>query len=245
MPAAIPIGAAVAGAVVSNALQDNSGPQAASEQSREASAASAAATTEQTSEAKNMFAHYQQNFQPLEANLTGAAGDWLAKAGTYGTPEEQEKAAGVAHGDVTQAYGRARDATRRSIASYGINPNSGRFSNMELSSNLDQAKADVLAQNTARQTVKDTGFQKSVAATGVAQNIAAIGRGIPASASTALGSAATTDNAQAKMQFDNAQTLANQQRQGMAPIVNAVSNGVTKWWQTPSASPAPVDQFAT
>lgn len=233
MPIAGPIAGAVAGAAVSAALTDDD-PGGAKQASADASRASAGATAQEMAQSKELFDFYQANFQPLEKDLAAAGGDWLAKAKTYGSPEEVERAAGVAHGDVTQAFSRARDATTRTMASYGVNPASGQFGNMTLRSNLDEAKADVLAQETARQTARDTGFNKAVAATGVAQNISSVGRGLPATAITGTAAAANTSAATANSQFLQGQVLANQERQGMAPLVSAVAKGVTKWWDTPT-----------
>lgn len=234
--------AAVGSQVVGAALTDDD-PGGRNSASARSSDAAADATRAQTEMSKDQYAFYKANFQPLEARLAGAGADWLTKAGTFGTPEEQEAAAGRAHADATQAIGLARDSSRRSMASYGINPASGRFGNADLQISLAGAKADALAQNTARQTVKDTGFQKSIAATGVAQNIAGLGRGLPASAQTGIAAAATQDQQQANSNFLQGQILSQQQREGAAPLVNAASKGINKWWENTNSPTAPVMEY--
>lgn len=228
------IAPALVSAFVSNAFSDDGPSNRAADASSNAANVSADASRTQAGISKDMWDYYKSNFQPLDTSLVGQANTWLSKVGTYGSPAEQEKAAGVAHADNTQAFSRARDANTRAIASYGINPASGRFANANLKSNLEEAKSDVLAQNTARQGVKDVGFNKDVAATQIASGIDATGRGIPAAAISGLGSAAGTANTAASTSFQQAQTLAAQQRAGLAPLATAAASGVKKWFNTPT-----------
>ena len=216
---------AVAGAAVSvignKILNDDSG---GSQQqiATEADAASAEATRKQTEIAEKTFAHYEKTFKPLEEQLG-------TEALTYGTPEEQERAAAEAHGDVTQAYGRARDAQRRSMASYGINPASGRFADVDLKMNLDEARAGAGAQNLARRGVRDLAFAKKM-------DVAGLGRGLPSTSASAFGAAASTNAARSGTNFLQGQFLQDQARAGMAPFISIAQQGVRKWFDAPPAT---------
>ena len=198
------------------------------------SQAADAATWENLSQSTQLFDYFKSNFMPLEKDLTARGTELTAKSRTYGSPEEQDRAAGEAHADTTQAFSRAREGVRRSLESFGVNPNSGRFANAELTSALEEAKADSFAQNNARKGVRDLGFNKELATVGAAQNIAAMGRGLPATAQTGLASTAAAGTAASNSQFMQTQIQNQQNQQAVAPLVNAAQKGVTKWWGTPS-----------
>jgi len=234
MPWSAVVGALV-GAVATSALTDDD-PGGAKEQSAELSVIQGQAIRDQGVMARELHDYYKSTFQPLEKSLVGTGTDFLGKVGTFGTPAEQELRAGEAHADVTQAFARSREATRRSLAGFGINPASGRFANAELTSNLAEAKSSAWAQNLARKGVRDEAFNKDIAVTGVAQNIAGLGRNLPATAQTGLGSVASTSGAAAAREALIGLARREEQRQGMAPIVSAVGKGIQKWWDTPSTN---------
>jgi hypothetical protein len=246
MPVAGPVLGAVAGAVVSSALAGDGGGGGIG---AEGAYMQGQAALETSKIGREQWEYYKTNFQPLEKDLVKKAGDYLGR--TFGSAEEQEEAAGEAHADVMQATGRATEARERSLAGFGINPASGRFASESLKSSLDTARTDALAQNLARRGVRDEALGKEIAMTNAALNIQGVGKGLPAAAATTLASAGAQAGAAANSAFLRSNILAQQGREGMAPVVSAVSKGIQKWWDAPASPdaaytpPAPADLHAT
>jgi hypothetical protein len=238
MPALVPIATAVAGNLVSGAISDALAPTPSTQPSTQLSSADAA-NAAQTKINNEQYDFYKTNYQPLETSLisdvTGAGG-----------PADQERAAGQAHGDTTAAYDSARQGMLQGFAAYGLNPNSGRFGDLEKSLTLNRAATDAQSQNSARIAARELGFAKKSA-------VAQMGRGIPSNASAGL-AASSLNN------LRSANTGANliaTQNTGLMPITNAVTGGVNaafnagkNWFNTPS-QPAPLqpsfgtDTFST
>jgi hypothetical protein len=118
--------------------------------------------------AKADRANYEKNFQPIEEQIA-------ADARTYASPERQAEAAAEAKADVQSAAQAARASAQRQAASMGVNPASGRFAGINRASDLATTLATAGAANTARQQVRDQGYQRQVTAANLGRGLAAQG----------------------------------------------------------------------
>ncbi|SEH89905.1 hypothetical protein [Paraburkholderia hospita] len=116
---------------------------------------------------------YKQVFQPLQDS-------YIQQAKEYGTQEKQDQMAATAVADTQQAARQAREANTRSMASMGINPNSGRFEGISRGQEVLDSLNNAGAANNARTAAKD----KSLALTADAINM---GNGMASQAAGALG----------------------------------------------------------
>lgn len=136
--------------------------------------------------------------------------------GAAGKLPTEDEAAAQAHADVTQAFNTQRNAYRRQLMGYGLNPDSARYQSTMGRFQGAEAKTDALGQNLARRGVRS-------AALGEAATLANISAGLT--------------NAQAVLDaqnFQRQQAVQAQVRQGLAPIVSAVaptvSNTISNWF---------------
>lgn len=209
MPAAVPIVAAVAGAVVTSAMSDDYGAEGANDAAADASRANAKIALENQR-------YFNETFKPLEKSL-------VEEVKTAGNAQDQEVAAGTANADVTQAFDRARRESKSLFARLGVNPDSPAFQTAQADSIFSEAASRAGAMNTARRTARDEGLTKRL-------SVSSIGRGLPAlaqsglsqSASSLAGIGVNAFNMQRQQNADNAAAI--------APLVSAVSKGVTDWW---------------
>ena len=116
---------------------------------------------------------YQNVFQPLQD-------DYIKQAKEYATPEKQEALAAEAVADTQQAAKQANDANTRSMASMGINPNSGRFAGITRGQEVLNSLNSAGAANSARSAARD----KALALQSDAINL---GNGLPSSAASSIG----------------------------------------------------------
>ncbi|MDN7179113.1 hypothetical protein M0D69_14030 [Caballeronia sp. SEWSISQ10-4 2] len=132
-----------------------------------------ATQTQQNQWAQEDRDRYKNTFQPLQD-------DYIKQAKEYGSVEKQESLAAEAVADAQQGARAANDANNRSMASMGINPNSGRFEGItrgqEVLNSLNQAGA----ANNARSAARD----KALALQSDAINL---GNGLPSSAASSIG----------------------------------------------------------
>ncbi len=116
---------------------------------------------------------YKNVFQPLQDS-------YIQQAKEYGTQEKQDQMAATAVADTQQAARQANDANTRSMASMGINPNSGRFQGITRGQEVLNGLNAAGAANNARQAAKD----KALALTADSINM---GNGMASQAAGALG----------------------------------------------------------
>lgn len=198
---------AVAGAAVSvvgSALLSDKGAGNAQQTSD-------AANQKQAQIAGEQWDRYKSTFAPLENDLA-------AKAKTYGTPAEQEAAAGRANADVTGQFDQARKQAMLGLnGSRGLNPNDPAYDAKIASTNLSEAATKAGAETQARIQARDLGFAKELDAIG-------IGKGIPASSANSLGTVAGNSNV-----FNQAQRQNYNQAQGIYGIANLAQKGFDAW----------------
>lgn len=87
-------------------------------------------------------------FQPLQD-------EFIATAQNYDSPEKQAAAAATAKAGIAQTAAAQQMASQRSMASMGVNPNSGRFAGVSRSGDIATSLASAGAANAARTQVAD------------------------------------------------------------------------------------------
>jgi hypothetical protein len=131
-----------------------------------------------TQEQANTWAKEDRNrtktvFQPLQDQF-------IDTAKNYDSPEKQAAAAAAAQADVAKASATQGQVQQRSMASMGINPNSGRFTGQTRALATNTALASAGAGNAARTQVQD----KALALRADAINM---GNGLASSTAAAYG----------------------------------------------------------
>jgi hypothetical protein len=215
MPAAIPIVAAVAGSAVSGAMNRGANRAAAN-----ANNAAADATAMQTQIAREQYDDWKTDFQPLQRQLVGEAKD-------AGGAEDMARAAESAAGDVTQAFGKAKESLSSRLTSYGIDPSQGKYAAQLGDMGLSEAAANAGAQTKARETTRDKGRAFRM-------DVYGLGKGLPAQAGAGLASASAANTAVAA----NAANQASRNSAGIGALVQTAVPGLQQWWQN-SGSGAP------
>ena len=116
---------------------------------------------------------YKNTFQPLQD-------EFIQTAKEYDTPEKQEAMAAEAVADVRQQAAMATDANARTMASMGVNPNSGKWQATAKAQDTLGSLSAAGAANTARQQTRD----KALALKADAINM---GNGLASSTASAYG----------------------------------------------------------
>lgn len=128
-----------------------------------------------TENAERYNAFQRDTFQPLQKQI-------VDEAKAYDTAGNRERLATQASGDITQAFGVAKQQQERQFASAGIRPDSGRFAALNQNLLTQEALGKAGAQNTARTNAENLGYAKKMDA-------AAIGNGLAGNAVAAYGTA--------------------------------------------------------
>ena len=158
------------------------------------------------------YADYERNtFRPLEQSI-------VADAKAYDTDAKREKLARQAAGDVSQAFGVARDQASRQFQSQGIRSDSGRFAALNNQLNVQEALARAGAQTSARNQADDLGYARKLDAAGLGRNLAP-------NASTAYGVALSAGNSAAT----NAQAGSNMMGQGYQGALQGLSGASSSY----------------
>lgn len=105
---------------------------------------------------------YQEKGTPLRAAL-------YKEAQEAGGAADIEKQAALAVGDVKDQFGIQTESGRRQMASYGIDPTSGRFQGLDRSTGVMQAATTAAAATKARDAAKQLGWAKKMDAAALAQ----------------------------------------------------------------------------
>lgn len=202
--------AIVASAVVTGVAADSASRRAANAQK---GASDAAALQAQI--AAEQWDKYIELYEPLER-------EYVQDAQNYDTPEQFQRAAGEASATVASQFAKARDRLGRTP---GLDPSSGAYQANMVGLELGQAAADATAQNAARQTVRDTAYQRQT-------NALNLGKGLPGTAQNGLSNSASTMSNIAANQYGLAQTQAQNAGQFTSQLFNAAKqNG---WLGTPA-----------
>lgn len=92
----------------------------------------------------DQYGLYRDKFRPVEERLADDAMN-------YDSPGQLEHVAGRASADVAAQFSRQKQDVADTLARYGINPNSGRFAEINAQLAVQQAAAQAGAANTARE----------------------------------------------------------------------------------------------
>lgn len=161
--------------------------------------------------AQNLINEYQDVFDPLVRQ-------YVADAGSFASEGRQRFMAGQAESTVAQADQQARDEAERKLQGFGINPNSGRYQDLMLTSRVQDAAARAGAGTKAAQDTADRGRAMTEKAIGFGQNI-------PGMAVNALQSAYTGVTGAENAILGMLNTGANLTNTA-APLMNAASGAI-------------------
>lgn len=102
--------------------------------------------------AGNNFDRYTQLFQPQENNL-------IQDANTYASPDRVKAEMGQAMSGVAQSSDANRQNAERELQSFGVDPSSGRYAELEQASATQRGAAQAAAGTSARLATEATGRQ--------------------------------------------------------------------------------------
>lgn len=137
---------------------------------------------------------YKSVFQPMEDQYVQDANNW-------DSVERQDKMAAEAKADVMSSAAQQRQASQRSLAAMGVNPNSGRFAGVDRAGEQQTGLAAAGAQNTARNNVRTQGMAMRADALNM-------GKGLPSQAASSAGLGLSAGNSALGANI-NAANLAN------------------------------------
>ena len=123
------------------------------------------AQRQQMEQAKEYYDYQVSTFRPLERGL-------VADAERFNTAAYAEEMAGKASADAAAAFRGAQDASYRSAARRGINPNSGAFGAASNSNALALAAMTAGAKTGARSQAEQLGYARKLDAVGLGRNLA-------------------------------------------------------------------------
>lgn len=206
----------IAGAVVGSAVLGAVASNSAANKAKASNQAAIDANRYQGEIATDQYDDYKENYRPLEHDLIDDARNFDSESAT-------ETAAGEAQSTVSSQMGLARDRLSRTV---GYDPSSAAGQAAAVNLELKGAALGAVAQNQARQTIKDKGYARKLDALGM-------GKGLVANASTGMANAANSATAIAR----NASTEANQAATGAGALTSGVVNGLSKvnWGGTGTA----------
>lgn len=205
------ITAVVAGAVVSSALADDNGAEAANNSVADANALQAQISRDQ-------WNRYKEIYEPLERQMVDEAQD-------YASPENYAKAAGEASATVSQQFSKARDRLTRTP---GLDPSSGAYQSSLVGLDLAQAANDATQQNLARKSVTDTAYARKQSALG-------LGKGLDSTAASGMSNVASSN-----LSLANAmQRQSNAEAQAGGQLATGLVKATSNWLNGTSTTSKP------
>jgi hypothetical protein len=114
--------------------------------------------------AEDQNKYYKDTFQPVEKKM-------VEEAMGYDSDENIAQRRGIAGASVNKAFSNARDQQSRSLAAYGVNPNSGAFARANASLTSNQALTNATAQNQADFETRDKGIALRAGAANFGRNM--------------------------------------------------------------------------
>ena len=205
------ITAVVAGAVVSSALADDNGAEAANNSVADANALQAQISRDQ-------WNRYKEIYEPLERQMVDEAQD-------YASPENYAKAAGEASATVSQQFSKARDRLTRTP---GLDPSSGAYQSSLVGLDLAQAANDATQQNLARKGVTDTAYARKQSALG-------LGKGLDSTAASGMSNVASSNLSLA----DAMQRQSNAEAQAGGKLATGLVKSTSNWLNGTSTTSKP------
>lgn len=147
------------------------------------------AQREQMDQARDYYNYQQDTYRPLERGL-------VADAQRFNTDAYRNQLASRAAADTGLAFGQTQAMNQRSMASMGVNPNSGRFAGMQRGSSLALAANRANAMSNTRMQADQMGYARKLDAAG-------LGRGLAGASAGAYGGA-TNAGSQAGLNVQSA-----------------------------------------
>lgn len=205
------ITAVVAGSVVSSALADDNGAEAANNSVADANALQAQISRDQ-------WNRYKEIYEPLERQMVDEAQD-------YASPENYAKAAGEASATVSQQFGKARERLSRES---GLDPSSAAYQSSLVGLDLAQAANDATQQNLARKNVTDTAYARKQSALG-------LGKGLDSTAASGMSNVASSN-----LSLANAmQRQSNAEAQAGGQLATGLVKATSNWLNGTSTTSKP------
>lgn len=112
----------------------------------------------------NLVSQYNNVFQPL-------MNKFISDAGSFNSEARQRFNMGQAESTAAQADKAGMDAAERNLQGFGINPNSGRYQDLELTGRIQDAAARAGAGTQASVNTADRGRQMELQAAQMGQNL--------------------------------------------------------------------------
>ena len=165
------------------------------------------AQREQMTQARDYYNYQQDTYRPLEQGL-------VADAQRFNTGAYRNQLASQAAADTGVAFGQTQAMNQRSMASMGVNPNSGRFAGMQRGSSLALAANRANAMSSTRMQADQMGYARKLDAAG-------LGRGLAGASAGAYGGA-TNAGSQAGL---NVQSAGQNYMAGMGQGAGTIANG--------------------
>lgn len=161
--------------------------------------------------AQQLLTQYENTFEPMMDK-------YAQQAGSYNSEDRQRFNMGQAESTVAQADQAARDSAERQLQSYGVNPNSGRYQDLMLTSRIQDAAARAGAGTQASVNTAAAGRQMTA-------DVAHMGQNVPGMAVNALQSAYTGVTGAQNAELGMLNTGANL-TSSAAPFFNAASGAI-------------------
>lgn len=158
---------------------------------------------------RDYYDYQTKTFRPLEKGI-------VADAENYNTEANRELLAGKAAADAGRAFEINKASSDRSMASMGVNPNSGRFAAITGQNNLNLSALKAKAMTDARTTAEATGYARKLDAAGLGRNLPGASQGAYTVATGAGNSAG-----------NNSQAGAALAQNGIAQGAGTIGNGRT------------------
>jgi len=167
-----------------------------------------AAQNQQMTQAQDYYNYQQSTFRPVEQGL-------VADAQTFNTTAYQEQLASQASAAAGQAFGITDQMNTRSMASMGVNPNSGAATSMRTATGLQQGASRAAAMTGARTQADQLGWARRMDATGLGRNLSGASLGAYSGATSAGTAGANTG-----------MSAANQMSAGMSSGAGMIQGGL-------------------
>lgn len=158
----------------------------------------------QNAQSDELYSRYEKYFKPVEEKL-------VKEAEEYNSSTKAQTEAQNALSTTNGSYDAQRQALNMRMKSYGIDTNSGLYSEQARASNINQAAAATTAANQARQSAVDLGWQKQLqlsqlgsAYLGSSINLANLANSTASTGSTAATAASSTATSLGQATVNNA-----------------------------------------
>lgn len=109
----------------------------------------------QNERSDQLYDRYLEYYKPIEDQL-------VKEANEYNTSKEAQRQAQTALDTTAGQYNQQRQSLDMRMRAYGIDPNAGAYANLNRASGINEAAAQTMAANSAREAAIDLGWQKQL-----------------------------------------------------------------------------------